>query len=206
MISPVGSVHSTYKTNHPIIIDEKETVLDIPVASSSYELTTPSAGAIQGFADGYKQGANGVITVMIPSGSSNESAARSMHPKIVNALSEVGIPPNRVRSASYYAAEHGSSAPIRLSYSAVNASVDECGKWPGDLAATNSNNHNYHNFGCAYQNNIASMIANPADLIAPRGMTPIDAARRNAAIDAYREGGDTGSDGSAGFGTATVFN
>jgi pilus assembly protein CpaD len=48
-------------------------------------------------------------------------------------------------------------------------------------------NQNYYNFGCATQNNLAAQIANPEDLVAPRGMTPIDATRRNAAIKEYRE-------------------
>lgn len=184
----VGSVSDTYKTRHPIVIDEQEKVLDIPVPSSSYQLTVPTVSSIQGFAAGYKQGANGVITVLLPSGSPNESAARSLLPEIVDALSGEGISRNRVRSATYYAADHGSSAPVRLSYSAVTANVGECGKWTEDLAGPNAENKNYHNFGCAYQNNIAAQIANPADLISPRGMTPIDAERRNTAIQDYRDG------------------
>ena len=184
----VGSVNSTYKTKHPIIIDEKEKVLDIPVPSSSFGLTTPTVSSIQGFAAEYRRGANGMMTIMLPSGSPNESAARSQMSEIVQTLSEQGISRGRIRSTTYYAAEHGSSAPVRLSYAAVSASVGECGKWTEDLAGKNTQNKNYHNFGCAYQNNIAAQIANPADLIAPRGMTPIDAERRNTAIEAYRDG------------------
>ena len=85
-------------------------------------------------------------------------------------------------------AEHGISAPIRLSYFAVNANVEACGKWPKDLAGANNDNKNYHNFGCAQQNNLAKMIANPADLLAPRGMSDIDAQRRNEVFKDYREG------------------
>ena len=184
----VGSVQHTYKTKHPIVIDEKEKTLDVPIASSSYDLPVPAAGAIQGFAMAFKQGANGSITLMVPSGSQNEAAARAIAPKIVSVLEQEGIRRSRVRMANYYGGEHGASAPIRLSYSALNASVEPCGKWPEDLAASNSQNKNYHNFGCASQNNLAAMIANPADLLAPRGMSPIDAERRNQAIQVYRDG------------------
>ncbi|MBU2487688.1 MAG: pilus assembly protein CpaD, partial [Alphaproteobacteria bacterium] len=34
-----------------------------------------------------------------------------------------------------------------------------------------------------------AQIANPGDLIAPRGMTPIDAERRSTVIEAYRTNG-----------------
>jgi pilus assembly protein CpaD len=109
----------------------------------------------------------------------------------------MGIPRNRVRSTTYYADSNGSSSPIRLSFTAVGASVEQCGKWPEDLAGVNIENQNYHNFGCAYQNNMAAMIANPADLLAPRQMTPIDAERRNLAIENYRIG-EVGTEGTIG--------
>ena len=184
----VGSVQSTYKTKHPIVIDEKEMTLDVPVATSSYELTYPTQSSIEAFANRYKAGANGSLSVMIPAGSANESSARKMLPKIVTALNQLGIPRGRIRSATYYASNYGSASPIKLSFTALAASVKECGKWPEDLAAVNGENQNYHNFGCASQNNLAAQIANPADLLGPRAMTPIDAERRNEAIETYREG------------------
>ena len=82
----VGSVQSTYKTKHPIVIDEQEKFLDVPVAASTYKLGYPTQSAIVGFANRYKDGANGAITVMIPSGSANEAAARRMLPKIASTV------------------------------------------------------------------------------------------------------------------------
>ncbi|MEP1206886.1 MAG: CpaD family pilus assembly protein [Rhizobiaceae bacterium] len=184
----VGSVQSTYKTKHPIVIDEKEMTLEVPVAGSSYELTYPAQSSIEAFANRYKTGANGSLTVMIPAGSANEAAARKILPQIVVSLNRLGIPRNRIRSTTYYVSNYGSASPIRLSFTALAASVEECGKWPEDLAGVNGQNQNYHNFGCASQNNLAAQIANPADLMGPRAMTPIDAERRNEAIEAYRTG------------------
>lgn len=193
----VGSVQSTYKTRHPIVIGEKDQTLDVPVASSSYKLPRPSASAVEGFAARYKASANGNMTVMVPSGSPNEAAAGILAASIVDTLKETGVSPQRIRMASYFAGEHGPSAPIRLSYGAVEASVEQCGQWTEDLAGPNKQNQNWHNYGCAYQNNLAAMIANPADLLGPRGMTPIDAQRRNTAIENYRDGDfPAGEDGS----------
>jgi pilus assembly protein CpaD len=192
----VGSVQPTYKTKHPIVINEQEKFLDVPVAASTYKLSYPAQSSIEAFANRYKDGANGSITVMIPSGSANESAARRMLPKIASKLSGMGIPLSRIRSASYRATDYASS-PIRLSFTALAASVKECGKWPEDLAGANGDNQNYHNFGCASQNNLAAQIANPADLLGPRAMTPIDAERRNQAIESYRTG-NVGTDNTIG--------
>ncbi|MEQ8736971.1 MAG: CpaD family pilus assembly lipoprotein, partial [Hoeflea sp.] len=74
-------------------------------------------------------------------------------------------------------------------YLAISASTGQCGRWPDDLAADTSENKHWANFGCAYQNNLAAQIANPGDLIAPRGMSPIDAERRSQVIQTYRESG-----------------
>ena len=65
-----------------------------------------------------------------------------------------------------------------------------CGRWPTDLAR-DDNNGNYENFGCASQNNLAAQVANPSDLLAPRGMTPIDSERRTAVYQSYVTSGSS---------------
>lgn len=185
----VGSVPSNYKTKHPIIVDEKEQVLDIPVASSAHDLPLASASSVEGFAHAFRTSQSRTMTVLIPTGSPNESAARTVANSVVDTLSKSGIPHYRIRRAGYHASQHGSAAPIRLSYNAITASVKGCGKWPADLVADKGGeNKNYHNFGCGSQANLAAMIANPADLLGPRGMSDIDAARRATAIEDYRAG------------------
>lgn len=69
----------------------------------------------------------------------------------------------------------------------TGARVQQCGEWPKDLARTGQNDQ-YENFGCAQQNNIAAMVANPQDLIRPRAPTPSDPMRRSKIIDNYRTG------------------
>ena len=81
--------------------------------------------------------------------------------------------------------------PIRLSFVAVTAITGDCGQWPTDLFGPSiRDNTNWENFGCATQQNLAAQIANPADLVGPRGMTPIDAQRRAEVIRMYRSDGN----------------
>ncbi|MBK1870912.1 hypothetical protein JHL16_31390 [Aestuariivirga sp. YIM B02566] len=75
--------------------------------------------------------------------------------------------------------------PIVVTKSGAHAR--ECGNWPKDLTRDAQNNE-YQNFGCAQQNNIAAMVANPEDLIRPRIPTPSDPMRRSKVIDNYRTG------------------
>ncbi|MEL6947022.1 MAG: CpaD family pilus assembly lipoprotein [Pseudomonadota bacterium] len=186
----VGSTPDHYKTRHPIIIDEKEQTLDVPVATGSFDLPLSSASAIEGFTDRFLTSASGHILVMMPRGSANERAARMLGAKVATTVKKRGVPGHRVRMVTYAAHKHGASAPIRLSYSAIKAAVTGCGKWKKDLTAS-SENKNYHNFGCATQNNLAAMVANPADLLGPRGMSNVDAARRENVIRDYRSGDST---------------
>lgn len=192
----VGSVTQTYKERHPIVLQEQEKTLDVPVASSSYGLPVASAGAVKGFTRQFKKSANGIISVMLPSGSKNEMAARTIGQKISNLIQDSGVPRNRISTVTYFAGDHGDYAPIRLSYGAIQARVGPCGKWKKDLTETRENK-NFHNFGCATQQNLAAIIANPADLLGPRGTTGIDAARRGKVIEDYRaaEPTSTPSDG-----------
>ena len=49
-------------------------------------------------------------------------------------------------------------------------------------------NRQYWNLGCANQRNLAAMVANPADLVQPRGETPSSTQRRTVVLDKYRKG------------------
>jgi pilus assembly protein CpaD len=53
-------------------------------------------------------------------------------------------------------------------------------------------NDQYHNFGCAAQQNLAAMVANPADLVRPQPTAPAHGARRANVIKVYADVGNTG--------------
>ncbi len=181
----VGSAPADYRTRHPIVISEKEQAIDIPVASNAHGLTVSERSIVEGFSGRFKSAASGSIRVLVPSGSANERTASRLASQLVDELRANGISRRRIIMAPYHAANHGASAPIRLSYSAIKAGVEGCGQWPADLSA-GPENRNYHNFGCATQNNLAEIVANPSDLLEPRGTTSIDAERRLKVVEAYR--------------------
>lgn len=87
------------------------------------------------------------------------------------------------------------AAPVRLTFRRLQAKVaSQCGLWPQDLAGGSStdNWHNrpYHNLGCSYQTMLAAQVANPIDLVRPRGEGAIDVKKRTADIEALRKGED----------------
>ena len=183
----VGAVPDDYRTNHPIVIAEKEEILDLPVAATARGATAPQRASLEGFLAGYDRTAAPVLTIAAPSGSANDIAAADVASDFAHIARKNGVPASRIMLASYQAGPEEVSAPVRVSFLAMRAQTGKCGRWPDDLLQTSENKH-YANFGCSYQNNVAAQIANPGDLLGPRKQTPIDAANRGVVIGDYQEG------------------
>ncbi len=181
-----NAIPDDYRTRHPITLSEAEHSLDIPVSAGDSRLTTAMADNVRGFAQNYASMSTGVINIQMPSGSPNSATAARMAKQIRSTLSGAGVAPGKIMQTRYAASANGDAAPIRLSYIAVTAMTGQCGQWPEDLSDNTFANKNWYNFGCASQSNLAAQIANPMDLVGPRGMSPIDAERRAVVIDTYR--------------------
>ncbi|MEO9339622.1 CpaD family pilus assembly protein [Mesorhizobium sp. SB112] len=184
----VGSIPDDYRTNHPIVIAEKDQVLDLPVAASDRGMTRMQRTALQGFFSEYDRSAAPVVSIMSPSGAANDVAASHAARDFAALAAKSGVPRERVVMTQYQAPADATAAPIRVVYTAMKAQTGPCGRWPSDIADTTDNKH-YANFGCSYQNNMAAQIANPADLLGPRKTSEIDATNRSEVIDVYRERG-----------------
>jgi len=182
----VGAVPDDYRTNHPIVLTEKEQVLDLPVGMLSYRMTPQQKMAVDGFMEHYGESGKAIVTILVPAGSPNGSAASRVSEDIAQFLYRRGVPKGHLQVLSYGAPAE-QAAPIRITYSVVRATTDQCGRWPEDLLDTTENKH-YANFGCSYQNNLAAQVANPMDLLGPRKTTPIDAENRDTAIGRYKTG------------------
>ncbi len=188
----VGSIPDDYRTNHPIVLSEHEEALDIPVGTSDTRVSDAQRSSIQGFVAPYLSNGSGIVQVLLPAGAVNTAASKRVLPHILDALRSAGVPRGNLVSSSYAAEGIEGAAPVRISYRAMAAATEPCGKWPKDIGDTVDNKH-YDNYGCASQNNIASMVANPADLLGPRQLGPVDAGKRTAAINSYQKSTGTWS-------------
>ncbi|WOE74617.1 CpaD family pilus assembly protein [Alterisphingorhabdus coralli] len=98
----------------------------------------------------------------------------------------------------------GTIAPgdVRVVISRSSARVDGCPDW-SSVSETNFNNATSSNFGCAANSNLASMVADPEDLVRGQGDGTSDADTGTKAIDTLRQTPPTGAGGlrrSNGFG------
>ena len=185
----VGSVPSDYRTNHPIVVSQSEVKTDLVVSRSMKGMSFRHENIVVDFIGRYKRSGASSIRILLPAGSHNEAAARRVGTDIVREMKDQGLNANQIKISRYHASNHGDSATVRLSYDAVAANVaTRCGQWRDDIIDT-SQNMNYGNYGCATQNNLAKMVANPEDLLGPRGESEIDATRRDNVINDWRDGG-----------------
>ncbi|MBO0904311.1 CpaD family pilus assembly protein [Jiella sp. MQZ13P-4] len=189
----VGAVPDDYRTRHPIVVAENETAIDVPVSASESRLTLSSRGRVEEFADRFRADRVDTIRVLVPYGSANEHAAEQVSRDVVRTLKRHHVESRQILVSPYSAVGDTGPTPIRIAYSTLVAKAGPCGLWPEDLSET-TENKNYYNFGCATQNNLAAQIADPRDLLGPRGMDPSDAQRRTIVIDNYRNGKSTAAE------------
>ncbi|WP_274423646.1 CpaD family pilus assembly protein [Chelativorans sp. YIM 93263] len=182
----VGAVPDDYRTNHPIVISERDKTLDLPVGTSTLQMTPDQASAIRGFLSEYADNGAPRVTVLSPSGSVNAAVAQSVAMQFAEFMRREGVPAGHIQHLSYNATGEG-SPPIRLAYPVMEASVGQCGRWPEDIL-DNADNRHFANFGCSYQQNLAAQVANPNDFLGPRKVTSIDAENRAEAIGRYKRG------------------
>jgi pilus assembly protein CpaD len=127
----------------------------------------------------------------VPAGTPNGIAANGALREVRSILASAGVPPHAVSIRPYETAPD-KLATIKLNYSKIVAQAGPCGLWPGDLGPAAEpayqENRPYWNLGCSTQRNLAAMVANPADLVQPRGEDPISTNRRSVVLDKYRKG------------------
>ncbi len=185
----VGSTPKDYRTQHPIVVAQSEVSEDLIVSSSMNKMSFRHENTATSFYGKFRRSGARTLRVILPAGSHNESAARRVSHDVIAHMKTLGLDSNQVTVSRYHASNHGDAATVRLSFDAITADVaSKCGQWNEDLRET-SDNQNYGNYGCSTQNNLAQMIANPADLLGPRGESEIDAGRRDNVINDWRENG-----------------
>jgi len=194
-----GSVPADYRQRHPIVLQEGPRSVELFIGNNRGTLTAAQRADVLAFAREWRREATGGIIIDVPSGTANErSGAQALH-EVRAILAAAGVPPDAVDVRPNRPADPRKLATLRLNYPRVLADAGPCGLWPHDLGPTYEREHfenrSYWNLGCASQRNLAAMVANPADLVQPRGEIPVYTGRRTTVLEKHRRG----------EGTATIY-
>jgi pilus assembly protein CpaD len=178
---------------HPIIVSQQPHKMSVKVARGAAGLAPGQKAAVIDFLTRYRaaDAGNSKLIISVPSGSANEVSAMNAVADMRPLMADQGFPESSISIEPYHA-EGDPQPPVRISYLRYAAEGPTCGKWPSNVAET-TRNVNYENFGCATQKNLAAMVANPADLLGPRTMTPASADRRDVTWGEYVKGRPSGS-------------
>ena len=176
---------------HPILVSQQPSNLSLRVPRGSAGMSPHQRAQVVEFVARYRAGdsGNSKIVIAAPSGSPNEVASMQAVAEIRHLMSDSGFPDGSITVEAYHE-ERDHQPAIRISYLRFVAEGPDCGKWTTNLAE-DTKNEPYSNFGCANQRNFAAQVANPADLIGPRAMTPAPGDRRNAVWGKYIKGEST---------------
>jgi pilus assembly protein CpaD len=174
---------------HPIAVRQGEVSLDLTVYRAASGLNESQKGQLYGFLRDYRAQSSDRLLIRAPSGGANETAAMRAYDEVRRAMRSAGIDPRSVALEPYFA-NGDPSAPLRLSYLQFVAEGPDCPDWSENIGR-DPQNMPWPNMGCATQRNLAAMVANPEDLVRPRGETPRPGERRDTVWGKYVAGQPT---------------
>jgi pilus assembly protein CpaD len=191
-----ASIPDDYRLRHPIAVQEADQSIVIFVGHARGGLSASQRVDVMGLAQTWLHEGTGAIIADLPTDTVNARAAADSLREIQALLASAGVPPRGLTVRRYTPQDPRQMATIRLSYPRISAIAGPCGLWPEDIGPSIKNkgyfeNKSYHNFGCAYQRNMAAMVDNPADLVQPRSETASYTTRRSTAFEKYRKGTPT---------------
>lgn len=179
---------------HPILVSKEPTEMTLPVRRGDRRLSPHQRAQVLSFLQHFRatDTGNGRIVIQAPSGAPNEVAGMHAVNEVRRLVASEGVSDANVIVEAYHA-EGTPQPPVRLSFLRYVAEAPECGHFPTNLASQ-PGNLPYPNFGCGTQRTFAAMVANPADLVEPRSMTPRASERRDVTWNRWVKGETTAAE------------
>lgn len=172
------------QVNHPITVTPSFVSLKLPVSNPPGALMPDDEMRLDGFVAAYLAHGNGSISLLAPAGAGSNAIIGYLGEK----LAAMGVPRDRILVGTRDTGD--GDGRVELRYITYAAHTDPCGDWSKNAGDTASNLP-MPNLGCANQHNLAVMVADPRDLVAPRPMGAADATRRAVVMGNYEQGQPT---------------
>ena len=189
---------TTYQPSfEPTVLRNKITVtesverLELYAGQAGLHLSSRDENAVAAFVSEYASTGQGPLYVNVPSSGTVSPGVEQAHAIVQNHLGRIGLDGANMQIGQYKVAA-GALAPVIVSYRRLTTAPIDCSQ--GASLTHTSNNQPYGNFGCAQSANLAALIDNPMQLLAPYGLDNAYATRRMTIIDKYNAGEVTASD------------
>jgi pilus assembly protein CpaD len=176
--------------NYPITVVPGTQNLRVSYAGPGVGLSGEDGAAFDAFVAQYLAHGNGAISVSVPRGAAEQSVITYFGER----LFAMGVDRGRILVGTRDVAN--GDGRVEVSFVQYKAETRPCGDWSANVAQ-DFDNAPMPNFGCAVQHNIAAMVSDPRDLVAPRPMGAADGLRRATVLGNYEKGQPTGAQQSA---------
>lgn len=181
-----GATFADGLRNHPITVSPHYQSIHVAFSDASAGLSPEDGTELASFVEDYLSRGDGAISISAPRGPGSSAALGYFGEQ----LAHMGVPRTRILVGTHDA-ENGDTR-VDIGYIVYAARTEPCGKWTQD-ASQSFDNLPMPDFGCSVQHNVAAMVADPRDLVAPRGMDAGDATRRETVVDTYEKAQSTAS-------------
>ena len=171
-----------FRVRYPITVAPEMRTLRMPYAGPGASIDPEMQAQLQQFVHEYRNNGAGALSVSTGEGQEHVAFEFAGH------VAELGVPRDRILLGTNAALETGSE--VEIGFISYKAETKPCGDWSEDVASTRQNSP-FPNLGCATQNNLAAMVADPRDLMGPQPMDPGDTQRRMTVLEKYRAGEPT---------------
>ena len=185
-----------YPSNVPTPLLNKITVaetverLELYAQPSGLNLSARDEDAVTDFVDLYGRYGQGPMYINIPGSAASGLGAQQAKTSIVSRMQSMGIPSSAVQFGQY-TSQQDSPAPVVVSFRRLTTAPMDCHQ--GTNLTLTSTSQPYKNFGCAQTANLAAMVDDPRQFLAPYDFAPSTMIRRSSVIDNYATGGRTGT-------------
>ncbi len=186
---------TTYQPSYaPSVLRNKITVaetverLELYAGQAGLDLSARDEDAVASFLSQYAATGQGPLYINVPSSGATSKGVAQAQSIIQSYLGRMGRGGANLQTGQYQA-KQGGDAPVIVSYRRLTSAPIDCSQ--GASLTHTSNNQPYGNFGCAQTANLAALIDNPMQLLAPYDFDNAYAVRRMTVIDNYNVGDAT---------------
>ena len=173
---------SAIRERHPIGVETRVATLGLP-GMIDQDMAATETTQLDGFIGAYLSGGSGQLEIFVPGAGAGQAEALDKGKWIVDHAMARGLRRDEVALM----VDTEASGQVLVSYVTHVVTVPECRNWYYE-SSHDLLNRSHPNYGCATQRNVGLIIANPADLVAPRMAQSRDVTRDNLVIQQYRAG------------------
>ena len=176
---------------HPVTVAETIERLELYARPDGLSLSARDRTAVAAFMQGYAASGNGALFINRPAGHMNGLGVQATDQLLSGIMREVGVSPSAAQAGEYLV-RPGDPAPVVVSYATLRTVPQDCSSY-GDMGDMRSNGV-HPDFGCFHRANMAAMISDPRQLIAPLPQGVSNAQRRQVIYDRYIKGESTAAE------------